>query len=237
MDSRKKKFSLAALIPQLVFMLFAVSAIYVIIRIFIAPTDFSEAADFEKVKSDYVLMLLQCALGMIALLFPKWLEHKWQITLPSSMLLLYVIFLYCAIFLGEVRSFYYKIPHWDTILHTFSGGMLGAIGFSIVSLLNANKNVRSHLSPVFVAMFAFCFAVTLGVFWELYEYASDAILGTNMQKFMLEDGTFLYGHEALSDTMMDFLVDVLGAFVVSLIGYFAIRKDSDWIDKFELKKR
>ena len=48
---------------------------------------------------------------------------------------LYVLFLYAAIFLGEIRNFYYTVPYWDTILHTFSGAMIGCIGFSIWSLI------------------------------------------------------------------------------------------------------
>lgn len=80
------------------------------------------------------------------------------------MMFLYTIFLYCAIYLGEVKSFYYEVPHWDTILHTFSGAMLGALGFLFVTLLNKNEKVQMNLSPLFVVDFSFCFAVTLGVF-------------------------------------------------------------------------
>lgn len=70
------------------------------------------------------------------------ISKKARIVIPSSMYVVYVIFLYAAIFLGEVRDFYYKIPHWDTILHTFSGAGIGALGFSVVSLLNKEKKIR-----------------------------------------------------------------------------------------------
>ena len=83
-----------------------------------------------------------------------------------------------------------------------------------------------NLSPVFVAVFAFCFAVTLGVFWEIYEFTFDGILRLNMQKFMLENGTQLIGRAALLDTMKDLIVDCLGALIMSFVGYLKERRIS-----------
>ena len=37
--------------------------------------------------------------------------------------------------------------NWDNILHTFSGAMIGALGFSIVTLLNKTEKVPMELSP------------------------------------------------------------------------------------------
>ena len=93
------------------------------------------------------------------------------------------------------------------------------------------------LSPAFVSLFAFCFAVTLGVFWEVYEFTFDGILGINMQKFMLEDGTQLIGRAALFDTMKDLIVDMVGAFIVSLSGYFFMNEEKDWLKKRQFKKK
>ena len=82
------------------------------------------------------------------------MSKKKGIRIPSNLYLLYVIFLFCAIFLGEVRNFYYIIPYWDIILHTFSGGMIAALGFSFISLLNDEENIHVKLTPFFVAFFA-----------------------------------------------------------------------------------
>ena len=89
--------------------------------------------------------------------------------------------------------------------------MIGALGFSIVTLLNKTEEVPMNLSPLFVALFSFCFAVTLGVVWEFYEFTFDGLLGLNMQKFALENGTQLIGRAALTDTMIDLFVDAVGA--------------------------
>ena len=141
--------------------------------------------------------------------------------IPRVMLVLYIAFLYCAIFLGEVRSFYYAVPYWDTILHTMIGAMLGALGFSMIAIFNNAERIPLNLPPVFIAVFAFCFALALGAVWEIYEFTMDSVFGTNMQKYMLDNGTALIGQAALQDTMKDIIVDAIGALVMSTIGYIS----------------
>ena len=211
------------------------TTIFLIFEINDAPTVADSTESFVRLKSDYALMLSQCILGIVAMLLPGMLENKFKIAIPSYMLILYTIFLYAAIYLGEVRSFYYNVPNWDNILHTFSGAMIGALGFSIVTLLNKTEKVPIVLSPLFVALFSFCFAVTLGVIWEFYEFTFDGILGLNMQKFALENGTQLIGRAALTDTMVDLFVDAVGAFIMSVIGYISLRYNKGWIEKLQVR--
>lgn len=210
---------------------------FVLYRIFTAPTVApSDVSATTRVKSDYILMFMQCILGIFALILPSIISKKLKLQIPSNMYIIFMIFLYCAIFLGEVRNFYYNVPHWDTILHTFSGVMLGALGFSFISLLNNQKRIEFKLTPLFISIFAFCFAVTLGALWEIYEFSFDGILGLNMQKFALEDGTLLIGREALSDTMKDIIVDCIGAAVISFIGFISLKYKKGWYEKLLIRK-
>ncbi len=211
------------------------SAIAVAIFLAFAPSIPTEGE--PRVKSDYVLMLLQCLLGIVALFLPSMLQKKFGLIIPSKMIVVYAVFLYCSIYLGEVRSFYYLIPHWDNMLHTFSGAMLGALGFSVINLLNRTDRVPVNLSPAFVAVFSFCFAVTVGVVWEIYEFLADGLLHTNMQKFAVEGGAELIGRAALHDTMIDLVVDSVGALAVSVVGYISLKFQKGWIDKLLLRKR
>ena len=204
---------------------------------FFAPSNFDPNLPYVYVKGDYVLMFTQCLLGIVAMILPSKIEHKLQISIPSGMMILYVLFLYCAIFLGEVRSYYYTVPHWDTMLHGFSGGMCGALGFAFVSYLNKTDKIPMSLSPFFVALFAFCFAVTIGVFWEIYEFTFDGILQLNMQKFMLENGEQLVGRSALFDTMKDLIVDCVGAFIVTFTGYISLKRGNGWVQSLQLLKK
>ncbi|WP_313340172.1 hypothetical protein [Sedimentibacter sp.] len=203
----------------LLFIFLFFSIIYIIIKMINAPSVISEDA-YTKVRSDYVLMLLQCILGIIVMFIPSVVEHKLYVDIPNKMEVMYFIFLYCAIYLGEVRNFYFLIPYWDLILHAFSGAMLGALGFSLVSYFNDMEVLKTRLSPFFVALFAFCFALAAGAVWEIYEFLADSLLGTNMQKFILADGTVLAGHAALRDTMTDLIVDAISSLTVTVIGYY-----------------
>ncbi len=207
---------------KLVFILLLVSVFYAIYNLIQAPSGISNK-EYELVKSDYILMILQCVVGMIVIFLPSQAEKKFGIDIPDTMEIIYFIFLFCAIYLGEVRNFYYKIPYWDTILHAFSAAMLGFLGFILVQFFNQHSIKGTQLSPFFVSLFAFCFAVTCGVVWEIYEYLADHILGTNMQKFMTATGTILSGHNALGDTMKDIIVDVIGALIVVIIGYIHLK--------------
>lgn len=208
---------------------------FIIYKIIISPTTNETGELGVRLKTDYILMLLQCIVGILAMLLPSAITKKKKIVIPSNMYLAFVIFLYAAIFLGEVRNFYYDVPQWDTILHTFSGAMLGALGFSFINILNNENTAYMHLSPIFVAIFSFCFAVTLGALWEIYEFSFDGLLGLNMQKFALENHVALVGREALKDTMKDIIVDCLGAFTVSLIGYISLRYKKGWYENFLIK--
>ena len=86
-------FVLITLVYTIIFLVFAINK---------APTTTNANEPFIRIKSDYALMLSQCILGVIALLLPGMLEHKLKIEIPSNMLILYTIFLYSAIYLGEV---------------------------------------------------------------------------------------------------------------------------------------
>lgn len=227
----KNKKNIKEIITKLVLISFVIPLGFIVYKIITSPVSNDLHVENLKVKSDYVLMFIQCLLGIVALFIPSIISKKWKITIPSSMYIIYVIFLYAAIFLGEVRDFYYRIPHWDTILHTFSGAALGALGFSVVNLLNKQEKLKVNLSPFFVALFSLCFAITMGVMWEIYEFTFDGLLDLNMQKFALENGVNLVGRAALCDTMKDLIVDSIGALVISILGYISLKYKKGWIDK------
>ncbi len=206
---------------------FLVPIVYLILRMIFGGSGSTSEAGFHS-ESDYLLMLMQCVLGLVTIHLPSILERKFRFELPSLLYGFYIVFLYCAIFLGEVRSFYYLVPQWDSVCHFCSSMMMGFFGLMVVTILNRDRHLAVSLSPFFVCLFAFCFSVALGAIWEIYEFTADGLFGMNMQKFMLADGTVLAGHAALADTMKDIIVDVLGSLLASTIGYFSIRKGDGW---------
>ena len=185
-------------------------------------------------RSDYSLMLVQCILGVLVIHIPGIFIHRWQIDIPVVLHIMYIIFLYCAIFLGEIASFYYNVPHWDDILHAMSSVMTGFFAYMLIAILHHEVKLRMALSPFFVAIFAFCFSVTIGTMWEIYEFVADYMLDMNMQKFATSTGELLQGQAALGDTMKDLIVDSVGALAASLIGLLSLRRKG-WVHAY-LKK-
>lgn len=222
----KKKRNLAKrkrILFIIIFVLLALSVVYAAVMFTRAPSGISTKAG-KLVKSDYVLMVLQCVVGMIVIFLPAQAEQRFGIDVPDLMEIIYFVFLFCAIYLGEVQNFYYRVPFWDTILHGFSAVMLGALGFFLVDFMNRSRTLHLQLKPFFVSFFAFCFATTCGVVWEIYEYTADQLLGTNMQKFMTADGVVLSGHAALGDTMKDIIVDMVCALIIVMVGYWNLKR-------------
>lgn len=201
--------------------------IYLVIRLATGNLSASQETGANSMSS-YVLMIVECVLGLLVINVPSIIARRFRFELPVILYSMFIIFLYCAIFLGEVQNFYYIIPFWDVILHGFSSLMLGFFGMMVISILNHNEDIVFHLSPVFVVVFAFCFAVSFNTIWEIYEFSVDSIMGLNMQKYITADGTVLVGHAALVDTMKDIIVDVIGAALASVIGYFSIKNNRYW---------
>ena len=204
---------------------FLIPIVYLILKIIFG----GKIGEGFNTRADYALMIAECILGVIVIHIPSLLAHKFKFEIPFFLYICYIVFLYCSIFLGEAQSFYYKIPHWDTILHAMSSLMLGFFGFMFITILNRDEHTLMSLSPFFVSLFAFCFALAIGAIWEIYEFSLDGLMGFNMQKHTLADGTPLVGHAALSDTMKDIIIDAIGALTASIIGYVSLKKNKKWL--------
>ena len=123
-----------------------------------------------------------CALTLVLFLIPNFVETRLKITLPQTLEVIIILFIFAAEMLGEINAFYLKLSWWDTMLHTLNGFLMAAIGFSMVDILNKNDRFKFQLSPLFVAIVAFCFSMTIGVLWEFFEHFADIIVLTDMQK-------------------------------------------------------
>jgi flagellar biosynthesis protein FliR len=178
----------------------------------------------DRSNVEYIKISLQCILGLGVLFLPSALEHKLKITFSNEMHILFVLFLYGAIILGEVQGFYRRFYHWDTLLHTLSGVMLSSFGFCIIDIINKSEKINLGLSDWFMSFFSFCFAIMLDTIWEIIEFIMDTFMDLNMQQYILPDGTILIGHYAVIDTMKDLIVDALGALVISIIGYILLKR-------------
>ena len=123
-----------------------------------------------------------CLLALVLFLLPTLAERILRIELPNTMEIIILCFIFAAEILGELECYYLKYPFWDMMLHTTSGFLFAAVGFSLVDILNQNEKLKFDLSPIFMAVVAFCFSMTIGVLWEFLEFGADQIFRTDMQK-------------------------------------------------------
>lgn len=165
------------------------------------------------------------------LVAPTLFRRKLDVEIPVEFHFMAVIFIFASLYLGEIKSFYLRFWWWDIALHTSAGLLMGIVGFLLVYLLNESKRIELHMTPGFISLFAFLFAVTIGTIWEIFEFSMDQLFGLNMQKPMLGD---LSG---LTDTMWDMIVNATGAFIISFTGWWYLKRKQiffvkEWIRKF-----
>lgn len=167
------------------------------------------------------LTLFISVLILLITFLPNIFQRNYKINLPIEFEVVIVFFLYGSLYLGEIQSFYLKYWWWDIFLHALSGILLAMIGFMIIYVLNYENKINLKMSSIYVAIFTFSFAVSIGAIWEIFEYIMDTFFGFNMQK------------TGLDDTMHDLIVDSLGALLVSIFAYFYCKKVKvPFFDKF-----
>ena len=154
----------------------AVAAVYVLLRFLVILT---MVAQFFNGNYESVFL---CLLTLVLFLLPTILERALMVDLPNTLEVIILLFIFSAEILGEISAFYTTFQGWDTILHTLNGFLCAAIGFALVDLCNRHERVSLSLSPVYMAIVAFCFSMTIGVLWEFFECAMDQLFLLDMQK-------------------------------------------------------
>lgn len=133
------------------------------------------------------------------------------------------------------------------------GFLMAAIGFALIDLFNRSDRFSIKMSPYFVAFFAFCFSMTVGVLWEFFEFSMDWLFGLDMQKDWILpsinsvklnptganvpvhvdiQSVVINGEKwnlggyldiGIVDTMKDLMVNFIGAVVFSIIGILYLK--------------
>ena len=188
-------------------------------------------------------------MALLLLTVPGFIQTTFHVELPTTLEIIIYLFIFATEILGEIDQYYLKYEYWDVMLHTLNGFLAAAIGYSMVTLLNEWENIEFQLSPLFTAVVAFCFSMTIGVVWEFFEFGMDTFFGLDTQKdtfietirsvSLLDNGHMkvidqikdvtvngqvLSNHGYLDigliDTMEDLFVNFIGAFIFSVLGFF-----------------
>lgn len=185
--------------------------------------------DDDATQSRLAFQTFEVALMIFLTFVPDILHRIIHIKIPRLMEVIFVAFCFCALILGDVADFYGRFGWWDSLEHGMSGVLLGILGYAIINTFNSVEGNKIKFSPVFVSLWVVCFALALGAVWEIMEFITDGLFGLNSQQYLTTPGTFdkavpLEGHEALRDTMEDLMLDFAGSLIISVIGYFDLKK-------------
>ncbi|MDR0330799.1 MAG: hypothetical protein LBH93_03720 [Chitinispirillales bacterium] len=193
----------------------------------------------EKVVEHVAL----CVATIVLMHIPVRMYTKMDFHIPSFIQIIIASFIVAHFVLGEVYRFYDYIFLFDKVLHATAGVVLSLCGFSIVYGYSRADDGTVRLSPFFLALFSFCFAITLMALWEMFEFAVDSAFGLNMQRW--KDGlseitvggvqyivTTVKQGTGLKDTMTDMITGAMGAAVISTIGGLWFKKENPNYSKY-----
>lgn len=156
----------------------------------------------SKQWKDFFLVLL----AIVCLLLPfiiTYLAKKKHIMLPSSFQTVTLLFIFSAQYLGELRKFY-SLWWWDLLLHAFFGGYAVIIALHLrKGIIQKDQATTNQRFTFFTALFAFCFSITLGTLWEIFEFGGDYFFKTTMVK------------DGLHDTATDLIVKIIAALLTA----------------------
>ena len=223
----------------------AVFAVYVALRLIVLAE-----LVMSIIRGEYESAFI-CLLVLALFILPFFIQQNFGIQLPSVLEIIILLFIFAAEILGELECYFITYPNWDSMLHTTTGFLCAATGFALIDILNRNSRIKFQLSPVYVALAAFCFSMTVGVLWEFFEFGMDWFFHSDMQRDTVINAIYsasldptrsnkvvavkgiydvvINGEElgmggyldiGLYDTMGDLIVNLIGAVVFSVIGYF-----------------
>ena len=154
----------------------AVFAVYVVLRLIVVAE-----LVLSILRGEYESAFI-CLLVLILFILPFFIQQNFGIQLPTTLEIIILLFIFAAEILGELEGYFITYPNWDTMLHTTTGFLSAATGFALIDILNRNSRIKFQLSPIYVALAAFCFSMTVGVLWEFFEFGMDWLFDLDMQK-------------------------------------------------------
>ena len=154
----------------------AVFTVYMVLRLIVLATLVSSI-----LRGEYESAFI-CLLVLALFMLPFFIQQNFGIELPSTLEIIILLFIFAAEILGELKCYFITFSHWDSMLHTTTGFLCAATGFALIDILNRNSRIKFQLSPIYVALTAFCFSMTVGVLWEFFEFGMDRLFLMDMQK-------------------------------------------------------
>ena len=179
----------------------------------------------------------------VPLILSPWLVERLFYCKIYTPLYLFCLFYAIGPMLGVCYGFYYQISWWDKMLHMFGGIAFALFGTYVFEFFGGEGEKKR----LFTAAFALCLSITVSVVWEFAEFGADQYFGMDMQsdRVIHSIRSYSIGEETgmtgtiehirsvtvngkplpvegyldigLMDTMLDMLLESLGAVIVAVL--------------------
>lgn len=133
-------------------------------------------------------------------------------TLKKAVLIIVLVLVFH--FLGLLFGLYELLGWYDIPMHAGGGFAMGALGLAIwmegVEDVTFKGWFQKHLKWWLVPGIILGFVSLIGILWELHEFLLD---------WFIPRGVELLHQPSIADTMMDFVMDLLGG-VIALLAFW-----------------
>lgn len=187
-----------------------------------------------------IMQNLRCGLIIFV---PIIFEKCFGVRVDLKIIFMFYLFGICSTVLGETFKVYYMTVYWDKSLHAISGAMTFYVAFGFGQMfLRTSTGKHKFGAALFIG---FLGSMAVASIWEILEFGTDMVFGTDMQKFIPQNGiggtdSFqdLIGtneeiaeffrhpegyHFALMDTMMD-MIYCLGGTTLFMIVMLVVKR-------------
>lgn len=136
-------------------------------------------------------------LSLVLMIITSYLKKK--LNLDKKLELLIYIFIITTEVLGQIYHFYTRVPIFDIIIHTYSSFVISYIALIIIK--------KHKLPKIITILFIFSFAMMCESIWEIFEFGTDHLLKTDMQKDTIINEITSYYLSEDKDTPTTMVVD------------------------------
>ncbi|EUJ27893.1 hypothetical protein PCORN_12997 [Listeria cornellensis FSL F6-0969] len=92
MLKKLKGLSFTQWVAIFIFVSMGISMVFITVEIFIAPVEQTPGQPKVTLRSDYIFLLFECVLGVMILLLPTILSHRFKFEIPGLVYILFLVF-------------------------------------------------------------------------------------------------------------------------------------------------
>jgi hypothetical protein len=155
-----------------------------------------------------------CIVALGVTLIPAIHARRLDAGIPLSLELALLWLMVADMTFGNWLGLYYSLTWFDKVLHLSNSVLIGMIGFLAIYVLHLTGDRGFH--PWLDAVAILLVTLGIGALWEISEYFVDQVFSRTSQGSP--------NMNPLDDTMIDLILDGLGALIAAIIGPRYIRR-------------